>query len=122
MPRDGSAIGATTGPGPPGAHGERRHSHESDADSEDGAGEGGQRMGLLSGRHCDGAADSGEDVDAGAGFHRRHEALPGGSLLLSWALLAIACCAISSAGAVFKTMPLVPPLTRAAWRLQVNGV
>lgn len=37
-------------------------------------------------------------------------------------LLAAAVFAVSSAAVVFQMMPLVPPITLAAWRLQLTGV
>ena len=46
------------------------------------------------------------------------------TLFFAWlaVLLAVATCAISSAGAVFASMPEVPPLTRASWRLQATAL
>ena len=40
----------------------------------------------------------------------------------AWALLILALFAVSSAGAVFRTMTEVPPILKAAWRLQATTV
>jgi drug/metabolite transporter (DMT)-like permease len=40
----------------------------------------------------------------------------------AWGVLALAVCAVSSAAAVFSLMGDVPPLTLAAWRLQLTAV
>jgi len=40
----------------------------------------------------------------------------------AWALLILALFAVSSAGAVFRTMTEVPPILKAAWRLQATTI
>ncbi len=40
----------------------------------------------------------------------------------AWALLILALFAVSSAGAVFRTMTDVPPILKAAWRLQATAI
>jgi hypothetical protein len=38
----------------------------------------------------------------------------------SWPMLALSVCAVSSAGAAFKSFRHVPPVLLACWRLQVE--
>eukprot|EP00191_Tetraselmis_sp_GSL018_P008462 CAMPEP_0177615952 /NCGR_PEP_ID=MMETSP0419_2-20121207/23820_1 /TAXON_ID=582737 /ORGANISM="Tetraselmis sp., Strain GSL018" /LENGTH=259 /DNA_ID=CAMNT_0019113825 /DNA_START=311 /DNA_END=1090 /DNA_ORIENTATION=- len=53
---------------------------------------------------------------------RKHFRGPGDKPWFVWLLLSAGVCAVSSAGAVFASMPTVPPVLLASWRLQLTAV